>query len=109
MGITGAAMKVLRTVQAPFQTLNKLRRTYGESENRTEALEAIRQEPEEMARRFMGRLNAGLTLKGLNEESVTWEATLLHHFKEKVWPDIKKRLTFLYPVNLKDRKIPLYE
>jgi hypothetical protein len=68
MGITGAAIKILRTVQASFQTLNellnKLRRTYGESENRTEALEAICQEPEELARRLMGRLSAGLTLTG---------------------------------------------
>ena len=75
MGITGEALKILRTVQAPFLTLtdllNKLRKTYGEPENRMEILESIRQEPNELMRRFVGRLSAGLTLTGLDENHMT--------------------------------------
>ena len=105
MGIAGEAMKILRTVKTPFQTLKELfdmlRKTYGEYENRMEALESLRQEQEESVRRFLGRLSAGLTLTGLREYNTTWDATLLHHFKDKLQPDIKKLLMTLYPVTLK--------
>ena len=104
MGISGEALKILRTITTPFTTVddlyNKLRKTYGEPENKIEQLESIRQEADEPVRRFIGRLTAGLVLTGMLEDSAGWDATLLHHFKDKVRVDIKAQLLALHPIRM---------